>query len=207
MNYEDILKSQWHDLTDSTNALSGELWNKIIASYTNANRYYHNLNHIGSMVDLAHEYSNEILNQKAFRFAIFYHDLIYDTSRNDNEERSAECASNDLQKLHLDKSTIGHAISLIRATQYHNEQHSEDSNLFIDMDLAILGSAKELYEQYMHNIRKEYSLFNDMQYRKGRIDVLHYFLNMRFIYKTALFRTRFEQNARRNIHFELSCLT
>lgn len=206
MNYQNILKRQWFDLTDSTNELSGEIFCGIIANYTNENRYYHNLDHIGSMIALAHEYSNEIHNKTAFYFAIFYHDLIYDTSRNDNEVRSAECAINDVEKLHLDKSTIADTNSLILATRYHNGQSSEDINLFIDMDLAILGSPKEQYELYMNNIRKEYSLYSDMQYKKGRIDVLRYFSDMRFIYKTEFFRERFEQNARRNILFEINSL-
>jgi predicted metal-dependent HD superfamily phosphohydrolase len=206
MNYHNILKSQWADLTDNTNGLSDEIFNRIIANYTNADRYYHNSHHIGSMIVLANEYSDAIHNKKAFYFAIFYHDLIYNTSRTDNEEHSAECASDDLQKLHIDKSIITDTTGLIRATKYHNEQSSSDTALFIDTDLSILGSPRKEYEQYMYNIRKEYSLYTDTQYRKGRIDVLQHFAGMQFIYKTTIFRTRFEQNARRNIHFELTTL-
>jgi predicted metal-dependent HD superfamily phosphohydrolase len=206
MDYLNILKRQWCELTDSTNNLADEIFNTIVSFYTGANRYYHTISHIGNMIELANEYSDEIQNKKAFYFAIFYHDLIYDISRNDNEERSAEFASSDLQRLHIDNYILRDTTSFILATKCHDEHTSSDINMFIDMDLAILGSPKEQYEMYVKNIRKEYSCYNDLHYKKGRIDVLRHFTEMQYIFKTNFFRIRFEQNARSNINFELTTL-
>lgn len=75
----------------------------VIAHYTNANRYDHNTKNIVSMVDLAQEYAQEILNKTNFYLAVFFHDIIYDISCSDNEERSTKYASDDLQKLYIDK--------------------------------------------------------------------------------------------------------
>ena len=206
MNYIKLLKSEWFNLTDKTNEISEEIFNSIITAYTNTHRYYHNIDHIGSMIELANEFSDEIHDRSAFYFAIFYHDLIYEPSRNDNEVCSAQCASYDLQKLNIDKRTTRTTTGIIISTEFHNKQRSNDSNLFLDLDLSILGSPKEQYESYMNNIRKEYSIYSDKQYRKGRIDVLQHFLKMQFIYKTTIFRSRFEHSARSNITFELHYL-
>jgi len=206
MDYLNILKTQWFELTGDTNTLSAEIFDKIISGYTDTNRFYHTIAHIGTMIELANEYSDEILNKTAFYFAIFYHDLIYDTTRNDNEVRSAACASSDLQKLHIDNYILRDTTGLILATKSHDAHHSLDINMFIDIDLAILGFPTEQYEMYMKNIRKEYSLCNDAEYKKGRIDVLQHFSDMQYIYKTEFFQNRFEQRARNNIRFELDSL-
>lgn len=71
---------------------------------------------------------------------IWLHDAVYNTGRNDNEEQSAELASQILDSLHVNMQTIKFVKDLILATKGHNGSNlSEDAKLFLDMDLAILG--------------------------------------------------------------------
>jgi predicted metal-dependent HD superfamily phosphohydrolase len=49
----------------------------------------------------------------------------------------------------------------------HNIKHP-DCDIFLDMDLSILGSDENMYTIYSTFIRKEYSHINDQDYKLGR---------------------------------------
>ncbi|AOP33158.1 hypothetical protein A0128_04390 [Leptospira tipperaryensis] len=81
-----------------------------------------------------------------------------------------------------------------------------DTNLFLDADLSILGEEWDLYSGYCKNIRKEYSIYSDSDYRVGRGKVLKYFIDMDRIYKTDYFFERYEKRAKENLRTELKNL-
>lgn len=62
------------------------------------------------------------------------------------------------------------------------------------------------YLQYAENIRKEYSIYPDALYQPGRRQVLQHFLAQEHIFKTPVFRERYEKQARENISKELAML-
>ncbi|MBM9575794.1 hypothetical protein JWG45_01380 [Leptospira sp. 201903070] len=67
-------------------------------------------------------------------------------------------------------------MSQILATKGHPTSEDLDTNIFLDADLSILGEEWDLYSGYCKNIRKEYSIYSDSDYKIGReecFEILH----------------------------------
>ena len=139
-------------------------------------------------------------------FAVFYHDVVYNPARSDNEEKSADLAASRLMDLNVAQENVSKCISIIAATKKHAQQEDSDINYFTDADLAILGSAENDYHAYFSKIRKEYSWFPDFVYNPGRKKVLQYFLQLERIFKTEFFFKKYESHSRRNLITELRFL-
>jgi predicted metal-dependent HD superfamily phosphohydrolase len=94
---------------------------------------------------------------------------------------------------------------MIRATAGHvlphfaNVSAETDCALFLDMDLAVLGSAPEEFAAYERDVRREYAFLPDDAWISGRRRVLASFLSRPEIYLTAIFRDRYESQARQNM--------
>lgn len=138
-------------------------------------------------------------------FAIAYHDIIYNVLNSDNEEQSAERATQRLKSISFPAHEIQACAHMILATKKH-APHDFQTNLFTDADLSILGADHEAYVVYAKQIRREYSLYPDFVYNPGRKKVLQYFLAMDKIYKTKEFSSQYESNARINLQAELNSL-
>ena len=70
----------------------------VFNCHSERHRKYHNLSHVYALLNDADIYEKEIRDFNAVCFAIWFHDVIYQTRRNDNEEKSAEFALNILKK-------------------------------------------------------------------------------------------------------------
>jgi predicted metal-dependent HD superfamily phosphohydrolase len=181
-------------------------WHNISKNYSGRKRHYHNLDHLSNMFAQLESCRHLIADWDSALFALFYHDLVYTTTSNDNEEKSAVEAGKKLKELNVPAGKITRVNELILATRSHKASDHNDINLFTDADLSILGSSEPEYEQYCANVRKEYSIFPDVLYKPGRRKVLQHFLDMPYIFKTEFFRSKMESAARRNIENELKTL-
>ena len=94
----------------------------------------------------------------------------------------------------------------IELTKEHQLATDEDTNFLLDIDLSVLGKNPEEYKQYSDNIRKEYRIYPDFMYRKGRLKVLKNMLALDAIYKTEFFKQAYENQARENLKLEISKL-
>lgn len=200
------LNDIWEELTSNyTNniGLINEFWNEIVNCYSSKGRHYHNMDHLEYMIKLAHNYKSEIVDFDTLLFSIFYHDIVYNTQRSDNELESAQLAGNRLERLGLISDQVVKCHEQIMATKEHNNDTNADINSLVDFDLAILGDEPERYLEYTKKIRKEYSIYSDFMYTKGRRKVLRHFLEMESIFKTEEFKVNFEQRARKNLKVEL----
>ncbi|MEQ3690244.1 MAG: hypothetical protein ABNG98_01865 [Flavobacterium sp.] len=178
------------------------LWLELEKAYTSKSRKYHNLQHIEAMVNSYCEYKEQLKLPNEVLYAIFYHDIIYKTTRKDNEQKSAEHAVSILPKnARLNSELI---YDMICATQHHQKNKMEDVNWLIDFDLKILASKWEDYQTYFKQIRKEYKIYPEILYKPGRKKALEHFLENEFIFQTEEFRTKYEAIARENILNELS---
>lgn len=126
-------------------------------------------------------------------FCLFYHDVVYNTLKNDNEEQSALKAREAMTAM------IDFTCEQILCTKNHSLHQEADINYFTDADLAILGEEWPAYQNYCANVRKEYSMYPDLLYKPGRKKVLQHFLLMNRIYKTDFFYCKLEKTARNNI--------
>jgi len=186
---------------------AAEYWDEIVKMYSAPGRFYHCLSHLENMRAALAEAGNIIEDLDTMAFSIFYHDIVYDPSAGDNEEKSAELAAARLRGISVPGSVISLCVSHIISTKCHLAAENNDAALFIDADLAILGSAPGEYLKYSKNVRKEYSMYSEPEYTRGRIKVLKDFLAMARIFKTAFFYDGFETRARENILGELNGLS
>lgn len=107
-----------------------------------------------------------------------------------------------MNEIMVPANAIAHCTKIILATKSHSIHPDNDINIFLDADLAILGSDENIYAAYAASIRKEYGMFDDAAYRDGRRHVLDYFLNRPRIFITDYFYRNFEQQARINLQHE-----
>jgi predicted metal-dependent HD superfamily phosphohydrolase len=67
-------------------------WLALKKAYSRKSRYYHNLTHIEEMLVCFETYKSGLQFPDEVLFALFYHDIIYKSSKKDNELKSAELA-------------------------------------------------------------------------------------------------------------------
>jgi predicted metal-dependent HD superfamily phosphohydrolase len=208
---QDFLHAQWVSLTSQyapAPSVIESLFNALVEHYSANERAYHNLSHIQSLLVLSESLLDKIQNRDAHYFAVWFHDVIYDTRRPDNEEKSAEFAAEALARLGVQGPTIAAVREMILATKHHRgEDLSWDMKAFLDLDTSILGAPEGIYEEYSRAIRKEYSWVPDALYREGRTKVLNDFLGRGRIYHTEEIRAKYEAQARHNIAEEIKTLS
>ncbi len=183
---------------------AGILWDEIEKHYSHKSRHYHNLAHLDNLLHELTTIKEQIGHWDAMLFAIFYHDVIYNVMKKDNEERSAVMAGLRLSSINFPVPATAVCCRHIEATKSHELNHSDDTNLFTDADLSILGKDGEQYKTYCEQVRKEYSIYPDMIYKPGRKKVLGHFLGMERIYKTEVFYDKYEMRARENMRREMA---
>ena len=178
-------------------------WELLHKNYSQKNRSYHNWKHIEAMIKSWSAYKNQLENPVETLLAIYYHDVIYISTRKDNELKSAELACKELKEAQgIDLEAI---YNLILCTQTHNAS-TNDEKWLVDFDLQILGRSWDIYEMYYKQIRKEYRIYPNFMYNPGRKKALLHFLDKEVIYQTETFRTKYEKQARQNIEREIELL-
>lgn len=184
--------------------LSAEQWNGIQQAYTEKGRCYHTLQHLLFMFQVLEQ--AEVAMRKTLLQAIFYHDIVYSPLKKDNEKKSADYALKILKES-ISPAEAKQLEAWILATQDHHPRTENAQELFLlDADLAVLGAAPSIYQNYRETVRKEYRLVPGLLYRKGRRKILLHFLNFETIYYTPFFKTHYEEQARENLKRELATL-
>lgn len=197
-----------------------EIWKILCTRYNEPQRYYHTLDHIQALLNLADKYDTAISDKITVYLAIYFHDIVYDPKSKTNEEDSAELFAKHFRSV-LDEATCQKVYQYIIETKKHDVEACEDKDLklFIDFDMSILGQDVETYAEYARNVRKEYEFVPEEDYCKGRATVLTSFLQAgldeipnsnaggkKFIFASQLFRDLYEDQARRNLAWECEIL-
>lgn len=204
-----VLKQQWRQHCNrfcNNDALIENAFERLEAEYEALSRQYHNMGHIANMLSLLDVCRQEIEQTEVLFFTIWYHDAVYNTLKQNNEEKSAKLAEKELQKMGLPGEMISKVCEYILATKAHAPTTESDLQFLLDFDLHVLGAAPGIYTMYTQAIRAEYSWYPDFIYSKGRKKVLQHFLNKPFIYQTLHFRHLYEEQARNNLQQELLTL-
>ncbi len=203
----ETMYQDWLDLARSCGATAekaDQLWRELQAHYGAAGRHYHNLDHIADLLHRVEDHTTELQDPTLLSLSIWYHDVIYRAWRKDNEAQSADLARRRLRDLHLSETQIEVVAQQILATQSHQLMNEDpDTPYLLDFDLAILGRPPADYQRYCQQIRREYRIFPDFLYRRGRVQALQHFLGRPFIFHLPTYRDRYEDQARGNLQREL----
>lgn len=186
--------------------LANDLWTEIETSYSTKKRHYHTLAHLENLLTQLTTIKDQIKNWDTVLFTLFYHDIVYNALKKDNEEKSAELAELRLKSIAVPPPIIQNCKAQVLATKQHLPSQDTDTNYFTDADLSILGADWDSYSAYAKNVRKEYSIYPVLIYNPGRKKVLKHFLKMEKIFKTDYFFEKLEQQAKENLRRELDLL-
>jgi len=196
---------RWQNLSRSLGiAMDPATFYQLKTAYEEPHRFYHTTVHLLDCLALLDTHTQLAQYPEAVEVALWFHDAVHDPKRQDNETRSAIWASHHLQQHGAAAALIQRVKSMILATAGHGIATTTDTQLLLDIDLAILGQAPDRFDQYPQSIRQEYAWVPKEIYREKRHQVLGSFLARDFIYQTTAFRARYEAAARRNLARVLS---
>ena len=178
------------------------------AAYSEPHRHYHDQRHLDDcLVELADVRGLSERNRRLLKWAILWHDAVYDPGTRDNEQRSAEQAEFELTRCGVADEDAAEVARLIRLTEKHKVEQGDDlGSLMVSIDLSILGSDEDRYREYAADVRREYSHVPDPLWRTGRSLVLERLLARGCLYPDEDFRARLERQARANVEAELRVL-
>ena len=213
------LHDNWVEIIESFTAPAKKhpprtsLWfGNIAAHYNEDGRYYHTLVHIHKMLEslwwiaLREPSMGLGTDLRKIELAVYMHDVIYDTTRSDNEEASADFAEKCLRDLGFPKTFADEVCQLIMITKHNIAPITRNEKAIVDADLAGLGADMPTYIQVAHKVRAEFSHVSAADWVKGRAEL---FLKP-FLAKEKIFHTQAmahkEPIARANLEWELQDL-
>ena len=194
----------WHE--HATADTRREILDQLIAAYTAPQRHYHDLRHVAECLREFDSVRHLAANPQAVEAAIWFHDVVYDGHRQDNEERSAEWAEESLQRLGASAALRAQVRDLVLFTRHDRPPVTADGKLMVDIDLASLGFAPDIFDANGRAIRREYPHVPEADFLRGRAALLGRFLDRPRIYLTEHFFAHYEQQARQNLQRTLSAI-
>ena len=142
--------------------------------------------------------------------AVLFHDAVYEAGKSDNEARSAQLAREAIaQWLPQARIDAERVAALVLATARHGKlrphEVDADAALFLDCDMAILGSEPARFDAYDQGIAREYRgrvpgwlfQFNRRRFLRGLLERERIFLS-------PFFHARLDAPARANLRRALA---
>ena len=197
-------RSVWREIGASK--VDDELYHRLITCYSEPHRKYHTMQHLNECFTHLERVSSLAEHTAEVELALWFHDAIYNTSKKDNEKRSAEWASECALEGGVQSESAGRIYELIMATMHDAVPAGRDAEVLVDIDLGILGADPTRFDEYELQVRDEYSWVPEFMYRTARRKVLQEFMRREWIYSTAVFRSEYEARARENLTRSLSRL-
>ncbi len=200
----------------------GDVFALLREAYEDAARAYHSIEHITECLVLLDAVRATLEASSEVAMAIWFHDAVYETQPlAESEKRSAELAKASCARMGIPEPAADRIAAMVRATkshelppagggedgQYRAAMRERDALTLFDIDLAILGSDPMRYARFERDVRQEYRWVPEGLYRSERAKVLRKFSARPSIYKTPLFRERFEVQARVNLEQAIAELT
>ena len=207
---EDVMHDYWRSLCESLQgprleAGAMNAFRRLENRYSEPHRHYHTLAHIEACVRELHEFTARMgsfaPNDSALvELALWYHDAVYHTLREDNEEKSADLACRaSIQLFHLQTRELSHLKELIMATAHRDIPRDPDAKIVCDIDLSSLGAAPDVFDRNTMNIRREYNWMPEAEFNAQTEGFFLRFLHRPTIYTTPYFQAKYEDQARRNL--------
>lgn len=195
------LERRWRDFWQPRGvdeATSKSVWTMVHNHYTEPARSYHTLEHIEYCLSAFHYTARLADDPTAVEAAIWFHDVIYDTTRTDNEEASARRAIICLETMGFSAGFQQKVARLIRVTTHTTTPQEQDEKLIADVDLSPLGKSWKEFQADNRAIRKEYDWVPQKEYVEKRVELLSKLLK-RGIYYLPHFEKKYGRRAYSNL--------
>jgi predicted metal-dependent HD superfamily phosphohydrolase len=176
-----------------------DTFSRLQSAYAEKHRAYHTARHIDECLSLLDEFKHLAVNPAEVECSLWFHDAIYQPMSKSNEERSAHWAAEFGGRVGVPSESVARIRTHIMATRHVALSEDDDSSLVVDIDLAILGADPSRYDEFEHDVRREYRWVPGIVYRSKRAAILQSFLDRPRIYHSEPAYKRFERNARTNV--------
>jgi len=189
--------------------ITGPVRDELIARYSEPHRCYHTMVHVQDCLDkLAACDDLNAHDRQLLEAALWFHDAIYDPTRNDNEAESARLAEDRLAAMGEPADFIAEVSRLILLTAGHTVEPGDRLGArLVSIDLSILGADPAVYDAYAAGIRAEYAHVPEALYRAGRAAVMSRFLDSPVLFPDPAWAARLDAPARANMRREIAALT
>ena len=186
-------------LVDGGRDDSASIHERLINSYCEPQRHYHTLVHIEHCLGMFDQCKSLVSNPDALEIAVWFHDVIFEPGRHDNEALSKE--------LYLYLSIKAHAPELrelvgrlIMATLHDgNSLEDDDARYMVDIDLSSFGLSWDEFLRDSDNLRLENPQLSDAEYYFNQGNFQNHLLGRERFYLSDFFSQRYESRARENL--------
>lgn len=175
------------------------LLQRLAGAWREPQRRYHTLQHLGECLMWFDHAQGAAQRPAEVALALWFHDAVYDVHASDNEARSADWARHEMLAAGAPADSAERVHALVMATKHDAPPQGRDAELLIDIDLAILGAARERFDEYERQVRAEYAHVPDAQFWPRRRALLQRFLERDALYATPRMHALLEQPARANL--------
>ena len=191
------------------------VFNLLKMMYGSEGRFYHNMNHIyaglqeidANEIKLVRDYGIDL---NLLRMAWWFHDVVYDVWRKDNEYRSAVFAKHILQANDLQGhcgdgvSFLSRIMTIICATNYTKifDNGIFECCVIRDIDLLSLAAEPKQFDINTENIAKEFvgvAHITQADFDLGRHAFLTDLYKKKHIYETGWYQRMYDERAHKNI--------
>lgn len=207
MTMKQFTEARWNRLWS---ALGGQApmgsFDRLASLHSEPHRFYHTASHIDHCLRRFNELQHLANDPVLVELALWMHDAIYDTHRQDNEVQSAKLAKDmlDASGLSIHSEAL---VKLIMATAHAGEKLTGDAALVSDIDLSILGATRNDYLAYARAVRLEFSWVPEAAFNVGRSTVLSGLMSHGTIFNTSECVALWEDQAKRNLEMEIRSLS
>ena len=194
------LCDRWQRACDAVGiANAGREHERLLRAWSSMGRHYHTVRHLEVCLLELDDASTLARSSAEVELALWFHDAIYRTHRNDNEARSADWAARFLTEHGAAADVVANVHAFVMATAHAAVELTGDAALVVDIDLSILGKPPAIYDEFERNVRKEYWWVSRSRFANARSGILRSFLDRPSIYHWPHFRERYEASARDNL--------
>jgi predicted metal-dependent HD superfamily phosphohydrolase len=181
--------------TDTSTAIH----QRLVDAYNEPQRRYHTLPHIDHCLSLFDQCKSLTANPDALEIAVWFHDVIFEPGKRDNEALSARLYAELSVDVHDNefRELVGR---LIMATLHDGSSLDDsDAGYMVDIDLSSFGLPWEEFLRDSQHLRAECPQLSDAEYyrRTGKFQAC--LLAKPHFYVTDFFCQRYEKQARDNL--------
>ena len=196
----DRFQSLWQRclIAGATDA-SAVIHQRLVDAYNEPQRHYHTLDHIDHCLSKFDQCKSLASNPDALEIAVWFHDVIFEPGKVDNEARSAELYRELSAGVHDTefRDLVGR---LIMATLHDGGSLDDsDAGYMVDIDLSSFGLPWEDFFLDSQRLRKECTHLSDAEYYRRQGEFQSSLAARPRFYCTDFFYQRYEQQARDNL--------
>ena len=187
---------------------------ELAQAWMEPGRFFHNLERLKTLLENIDFMAQTARNPDALRLAAWFHGVRFDVSAQAVAQAKdgldihagALKAQEVLTSLEMPQPQVQRVVGLIESLEGHRgDPDDSDAQGLSDADLSILAADPEDYLDYMCQLRREYSAYDDAEFVSARSQVVSALLARRQLFWTHA-ASAWEELARENLRAELERL-